>query len=131
MKIKAITGCSATLDSYTNLCGFPVDNCIASALVSYSKDINPFVAKGRFMGGPEDLLQEIKSIQSSKKIGATCSVSKFMETMSQEEVSAVTTAFLDQSIDSMTIEVWLNRRGYPLRRHTISRHRRGECACPK
>ncbi len=77
------------------------------------------------------LLDEIKSIQSAKKIGATCSVFKVVSVMPGEEAKALKAAFEDATIDSMTIEVWLNRKGYDLRRHTISRHRRGECTCQK
>ena len=77
------------------------------------------------------LLEEIKTIQSAKRIGANCSVLKVVSTMPPEEVKALRAAFEDNTIDSMTIEVWLGRKGYSLRRHTISRHRRGECTCQK
>lgn len=79
----------------------------------------------------ESLLEEMRSIQNAKKIGATCSVSKVMENMPEDEATALRTVFNDSSIDSMTIEVWLGRKGHTLRRHTISRHRRGECTCQK
>lgn len=83
------------------------------------------------MAGSEKLLDEMRSIQTAKKIGATCSVSKVIEVMPPEEAEALRTAFGDATIDSMTIEVWIGRKGHTLRRHTISRHRRGECTCEK
>jgi len=83
------------------------------------------------MAKTENLLEEMRSIQNAKRIGATCSVSKVMENMPEDESAALRTVFSDNSIDSMTIEVWLGRKGHALRRHTISRHRRGECTCQK
>ena len=83
------------------------------------------------MAKTESLLEEMRSIQNAKRIGATCSVSKVMENMPEDESAALRTVFSDSSIDSMTIEVWLGRKGHALRRHTISRHRRGECTCQK
>ena len=83
------------------------------------------------MAKTESLLEEMRSIQNAKKIGATCSVSKVMENMPEDEAAALRIVLSDNSIDSMTIEVWLGRKGHTLRRHTISRHRRGECTCQK
>lgn len=52
-----------------------------------------------------------------------------MNIVATEDRDALISALDDLAIDSMTISVWLDRKGYRVARHTIARHRRKECQC--
>ena len=81
------------------------------------------------MGSELTALDELRKIQSSKPRGARCTVGLKLKTLEKEEKSALFEALKDESIDASTISVWLGRLGHNLARHTVARHRRGECQC--
>lgn len=74
-------------------------------------------------------LNELRQIQSAKQRGARCTAGLLIKTLPAKEREAFAEALKDEMIDSSTISVWLERKGYSVRRHTVARHRRGECQC--
>ena len=81
------------------------------------------------MGNELTALQELRKIQSGKPRGARCTVGLTLKTLQKDEQSALSEALKDETIDANTISVWLGRKGHNLARHTVARHRRGECQC--
>ena len=74
-------------------------------------------------------LDELREIQAGKMRGSRCGIGIHMNIVATEDRDALISALDDLAIDSMTISVWLDRRGYRVARHTIARHRRKECQC--
>lgn len=74
-------------------------------------------------------LDELREIQASKMRGSRCGIGIHMNIVATEDRDALISALDDLVIDSMTISVWLDRKGYRVARHTIARHRRKECQC--
>lgn len=81
------------------------------------------------MGIELSALDELRKMQSSKPRGAKCTAGLLLKTLPDEERVAFLEAMKDDSIDSNTISIWLDRKGHSLPRHTVARHRRGECQC--
>jgi hypothetical protein len=81
------------------------------------------------MGSKASDLHEFREIQSRKMRGSRCSVGLHMSVVAAEERDALISALGNLTIDATTISVWLGRKGYKVARHTVARHRRGECQC--
>ena len=81
------------------------------------------------MGSKVSALDELREIQASKMRGARCSIGLHLNIVDPEEKDALISALEDLAIDSTTISVWLDRKGYKVARHTVARHRRKECQC--
>jgi|APGre2960657373_1045057.scaffolds.fasta_scaffold155669_2 hypothetical protein len=74
-------------------------------------------------------LAELQKMQSFKPRGAKCTAGLVSRILGGKDREALIEALGDQTIDANTISVWLDRKGHKVRRHTVARHRRGECAC--
>jgi len=74
-------------------------------------------------------LEELRRMQSFKPRGAKCTAGLVTKILQGEDQAAFLEALVDKTIDASTISVWLDRKGHKVRRHTLARHRRGECAC--
>lgn len=81
------------------------------------------------MGSKPSILDELHTIQATKMRGARCSIGIHLNVMKADEKESFIAAMEDQFIDSTTISVWLDQKGYKVPRHTIARHRRKECQC--
>lgn len=81
------------------------------------------------MGSTVNALEELRKMQAGKQRGAKCTVGIIAKTLPKEDKDALNEAMGDELIDSTTISVWMERKGFALKRHTIARHRRGECRC--
>ncbi len=81
------------------------------------------------MASKATAIAELQKIQSHKPRGGKCTAGLVYKILRANDQAALLGALRDQTIDSSTISVWLDRRGYRVRRHTVARHRRGECAC--
>lgn len=81
------------------------------------------------MGSTVNALDELRKMQATKQRGAKCTLGIVARTLSKEDNAALNEALRDELIDSTTISVWMDRKGYDLKRHTVARHRRGECRC--
>ncbi|CAB4148466.1 hypothetical protein UFOVP529_7 [uncultured Caudovirales phage] len=74
-------------------------------------------------------LDELRKMQSSKPRGAKCTAGLLLRTLPEDERGAFVEALKDELIDANTISIWLDRKGHKVGRHTVARHRRGECQC--
>jgi hypothetical protein len=74
-------------------------------------------------------LDELRKMQAGKQRGAKCTAGLLARTLPEDERAAFAQALKDELIDSNTISVWLERKGYAIKRHTVARHRRRECQC--
>lgn len=81
------------------------------------------------MGSTVSALDELRKLQATKQRGAKCTLGIIAKTLSKEDSQALNEALKDELIDSTTISVWMERNGHSVKRHTIARHRRGECRC--
>lgn len=81
------------------------------------------------MGSTVSALDELRKMQATKQRGAKCTLGIIARTLSKEDNEALNEALRDELIDSTTISVWMDRKGHALKRHTVARHRRGECRC--
>lgn len=81
------------------------------------------------MGSEISALDELRKMQSVKHRGAKCTAGLLIRTLPAQDRAAFIEALKDEMIDANTISVWLDRKGFSIRRHTVARHRRGECQC--
>lgn len=81
------------------------------------------------MGSEFSALDELRKMQAGKQRGAKCTAGLLSRTLPDEDRAAFVQALKDELIDSNTIAVWLERKGYFIKRHTVARHRRRECQC--
>jgi hypothetical protein len=81
------------------------------------------------MTGRATALAELQKMQSFKPRGAKCTAGLVSRVLEGKDREALLEALADKTIDASTISVWLDRKGHEVRRHTVARHRRGECVC--
>jgi hypothetical protein len=81
------------------------------------------------VGSTVNALEELRKMQSGKPRGAKCTAGLLLKTLPEEERAAFVEALEDEIIDANTIRIWLDRKGHKVGRHTVARHRRGECQC--
>jgi hypothetical protein len=85
--------------------------------------------RGGSMSSRASALAELQKMQSFKTRGAKCTAGLVSRILQGKDRAAFFEALKDETIDANTISVWLDRKGHKVRRHTVARHRRGECAC--
>jgi len=81
------------------------------------------------MSASNNLLGEIRQLQEKKHHGASCSVQALKRNLDKEALSALSEAFAEETIDSVTIATWLTSKGHKVNSWTVNRHRRGLCSC--
>ena len=76
-------------------------------------------------------LDEMHAIALDAQRGTPCWVRSKTGGLSAEDADTLDAALGDSSIMSSTISTWLDRRGVRVGQQSISRHRRGVCACDR
>ena len=75
------------------------------------------------------LLDEIKN--NRPRVGSVCSFQGLFKELSKADRDDLVLALSDLTLSSSAISRALVARGYNIRRDTVQRHRRRECACDK
>ena len=81
------------------------------------------------MSASNSLLSEIRQLQAKKHHGASCSVQALKRNLDKDSLAALSEAFAEETIDSVTIATWLTSKGHKVNSWTVNRHRRGLCSC--
>jgi hypothetical protein len=76
-------------------------------------------------------LDEMRAIALDAQRGTPCWVRAKTSGLTAEDAATLGQALADSGIMSSTISTWLDRRGVRVGQQSISRHRRGVCACDR
>jgi hypothetical protein len=76
-----------------------------------------------------DMLDEMR--KDSAKKGPSCAIGLTYTRLAVQEQTAFKEAMKDETIQSTAIARWLGQKGYSVKPHTMSRHRRGQCGCER
>jgi hypothetical protein len=76
-------------------------------------------------------LDEMRAIARAAQRGTRCWVTTRTSSLTAEDAATLGQALTDSGIMSSTIATWLDRRGVRVGQQSISRHRRGVCACDR
>lgn len=67
--------------------------------------------------------------RATQRKGPRCSVAVLREELDNELLHHFDAAMADRKFDGSTIARTLTELGYPIKNHTICRHRNGDCSC--
>lgn len=76
------------------------------------------------------LLEDL-AVPHASGIGPRCYVAKMLLRLDEPERSAVRTEVMGDRLDGKELAKRLQSHGIDIAGHSINRHRRGECRCPR
>lgn len=76
------------------------------------------------------LLDDLRQEQAERK-SVQCRIAHVLDEMDESDAADLVAALADDSIQHVTITNVLRERGFPMGKHSVATHRRGQCGCAR